>query len=300
MLPRRRTVVLGGLGALGAGVLGVGFARSNRSIQTRVTTVTGTLHSAARRADATWTIMYPPGITPNRPVLPAGGRVPVVVALHGYGSDESILHTLGLDVALGEAVAAGMPPFALAAIAGGNGYWHPRRDGTDAGRMVVEEFLPSLAAAELAAGDAYRVGLMGWSMGGYGAFRLAEQLGASRVAVVAAASPALWLHPGDTPQGAFDDAEDYRRNDVFAPRNQLSRIPIRVDCGLGDPFLAATRSFVSGLAPAPSGGFAPGGHDNAYWRSLVAGQVAFLGAALAGTTVHPRSAPTLSTSSPSG
>ena len=290
MLPRRRTVLLGGLGALGAGTLAVGFARSNRAIQTRVTTVTGTLHSAARGSDAAWAIMYPPGVTPNRPVLPAGGRVPVVVALHGYGSDESILTTLGLDVALGEAVAAGMPPFVLAAIAGGDGYWHPRRDGTDAGRMVVEEFLPSLAAAQLAAGAAYRVGLMGWSMGGYGAIRLAEQLGPDRVSVVAAASPALWLHSGDTPQGAFDDAEDFRRNDVFAHRDLLRRIPVRVDCGLSDPFLAATRSFVSGLAPAPSGSFAPGGHDNAYWRTLVAGQVAFLGAALAGTTLHPRPA----------
>jgi len=299
MLPRRRTVLLGGLGALGAGTLAVGFARSNRAIQTRVTTVTGTLHSAALRTDAAWAIMYPPGVTPNRPVLPAGGRVPVVVALHGYGSDESILTTLGLDVALGEAVAAGMPPFVLAAIAGGDGYWHPRRDGTDAGRMAVEEFLPSLAAAQLAAGDAYRVGLMGWSMGGYGAIRLAEQLGPDRVSVVVAASPALWLHSGDTPQGAFDDAEDFRRNDVFAHRDLLRRIPVRADCGLSDPFLAATRSFVSGLAPAPSASFAPGGHDNAYWRTLVAGQVAFLGAALAGTTLHPRPASAPASPSPS-
>jgi pimeloyl-ACP methyl ester carboxylesterase len=286
-LPRRRTVIVGGLGALAAGALGVGFVRSSRSIATRVTTITGTLHSTARKSDAGWVTIYPPGIDPYRPVLPTGGRVPVVVALHGYGSSEAILGTLGLDVALGEAVAAGTPPFALAAIAGGNGYWHARTDGTDAGRMVVEEFLPSLASAGLAAGGVYRVGLVGWSMGGYGAIRLAEQLGSGAVAAVAAASPALWLHPGDTPQGAFDDAEDFRRNDVFARRNLLQGMPIRVDCGSSDPFLAATRSFVAGLAPAPSGSFGPGGHDNAYWRRLATAQIQFFGTALAGTTLRP-------------
>ena len=285
--PRRRTMIVGGLGAVAAGAFGVGVVRSSRSTATRVTTITGTLRSTARRADAPWVTVYPPGVDPYRPVLPTGGRVPVVVALHGYGSSETILSTLGLDVALGEAVAAGTPPFVLASIAGGNGYWHARRDGTDSGRMVVEEFLPSLAAAGLAATGVYRVGFLGWSMGGYGAIRLAEQLGASRVAALAAASPALWLRPGDTPQGAFDDAEDFHLNDVFGRRDLLRGIPVRVDCGSSDPFLAATRSFVAGLTPAPSGSFGPGRHDNTYWRTLAAAQLTFLGAALAGTTQRP-------------
>jgi len=288
-------VVTGALGAAAVGLLGYGFARTTNPAA--ATVVTGVLQSRARRADSGWVVVYPPGIDPTRPVLPAGGRVPVVVALHGYGSDQTVLQRLGLDVALGAATAAGAAPFALAAIAGGDTYWHPRRDGTDAAAMVTEEFLPALAEHGLAAGPQYQVGLLGWSMGGYGALRLAELLGPGRVRAVAAASPALWRAPGDTPAGAFDDAEDYHHNDVFAHRSALKGISVRIDCGLGDPFLVATRSFVSGVQPPPAGGFGPGGHDDAYWATLAVPQIAFLGSALAGTSLHPNPSPSAQPSS---
>ena len=44
----------------------------------------------------------------------------------------------GLDE---QAVAAGV---ALAAVDGGERYWHPRRGGEDTGAMVVEDLLPVL------------------------------------------------------------------------------------------------------------------------------------------------------------
>jgi enterochelin esterase-like enzyme len=177
-----------------------------------------------------------------------------------------------------------MPGFALAAIGGGDSYWHPRADGTDTGRMVVDDFLPRLAETGLAIGPRYRIGLLGWSMGGYGVLRIAEQLGRERVRAVAAASPALWLQPGDSAPGAFDDAKDFRTNDVFSRRAALTGVAVRLDCGRSDPFLTATRAFASGLPAPVEADVRAGGHDATYWRSIAAAQVSFLGTALAGST----------------
>lgn len=216
-------------------------------------------------------------------ITPGGGAVrpglPVVVALHGHGADETMLLGLRAPELLTAAIAAGVPPFAVASVAGGNGYWHPRHDGTDSAATVLDEFLPMLARRGLRTTSG--LGLLGWSMGGYGALRLAGLLGPSRVAAVVACSPALWRSPGESAPGAFDDAEDFRREDVFAARTAIARVPLRVDCGLGDPFLAAARAFVAGVTPRPEGGFQPGGHDGDYWRRRLPDQLAFLGRHLA-------------------
>jgi pimeloyl-ACP methyl ester carboxylesterase len=118
---------------------------------------------------------------------------------------------------------------------------------------VVEEFLPLLARLDGPPLSTTRIGLTGWSMGGYGAVLLAERLGASRVAAVAAVSPALWTRASDAAAGAFDDAEDFARHDVFAGRERLRGLAVRVDCGSADPFVDAARAFVAGPA-GPGGG----------------------------------------------
>lgn len=59
------------------------------------------------------------------------------------------------------------------------------------GAMVREGLIPmALARCDLPAST--RVGLLGWSMGGFGALLLAGDLGAARVNGVVAASAALW------------------------------------------------------------------------------------------------------------
>ena len=63
--------------------------------------------------------------------------------------------------------------------------------------MVVDELLPLLAGRGVAAGPEDRIGLLGWSMGGYGVLHLGGLLGAERVAAVCAVSPALWTDPDD-------------------------------------------------------------------------------------------------------
>jgi enterochelin esterase-like enzyme len=220
-----------------------------------------------------WSIAYPPG---HR----AGDPLPVVVALHGRGAS----HTTTFDVLrLGgvlDRLAAdrGVPPFALASVDGGDhGYWHRRADGTDAGAMVADEFVPLLAHRGL---DTGRLGLYGWSMGGYGALLLAGRR-AVPVRAVAVASPALFTASGDTPPGAFDGAADYRRNDVFGEPARLAGVPLRIDCGRSDPFYAATRAFVGRLRPRPRTSFGAGAHDATYWRKVAPAELAFLGDNLA-------------------
>ena len=162
-----------------------------------------------------------------------------------------------------DAVAAGLPPFAIAAVDGGNGYWHRRASGDDSGAMVLDEFIPLLAGHAL---DTSRVAFLGWSMGGYGAMLLGSRLGAARTAAICAVSPALWTSPGAAAPGAFDGAEDYEANSVWGLRT-LDGIPLRIDCGFDDPFVSATEQFIAQLPTPPAGGFSPGGHNAAFWSS---------------------------------
>jgi enterochelin esterase-like enzyme len=221
-----------------------------------------------RGARVGWSIAYPPGER-------VGGALPVVVVLHARGaSHRTAFDVLHLGAALDSVVGRGVPPFAVASVDGGDhGYWHGRADGSDAGAMVVDDFVPLLRSRKL---DTDRLGLLGWSMGGYGALLLA---GRHRLPVrtVAVASPALFTTAGNTPPGAFDNAADYVRNDVYSHPDRLAGLPLRVDCGRSDPFYLATRDFVSRLRPRPAGSFGVGGHDPAYWRRMAPAELAFVG-----------------------
>lgn len=229
------------------------------------TYVTGSFVSAARGGITTnWAIARPPGQTaPLRPVI----------ALHGKGSDAATVMAGGVEDGLAQAVAAGIPPFAVVAVDGGGGYWHKRADGDDAGAMVLDELIPMLAGQGL---DTTRVGFLGWSMGGYGALLLGSRLGPARTAAICAVSPALWTSSGATAPGAFDGADDYAANSVWG-QPALGSIPIRIDIGNSDPFASATRQFIAQLPTPPSGGFSPGGHDAGFWSSQLPAEVSWMG-----------------------
>ena len=204
----------------------------------------GSFVSARRGGVATgWSVAYPPGVTD-------GTRLPVLVVLHGRGGNhrDAFGASLHLDRFLAAGVHAGGAPFAIASVDGGDhSYWHPRRGG-DAAGMVVDEFLPLLAARGL---TTERIGLLGWSMGGYGALYLAQTLGAARVAVAVAESPALWHHSYQSAAGAFDDAADFDAHDVFARLGHLRGVALRVDCGDRDGFAPITRDLRAALSPRP-------------------------------------------------
>ena len=181
------------------------------------------------------------------------------MVLHGRGNNHASAfdrNYLGLDRFLAASVRAGGTPFALASVDGGETYWHERDGGEDAGAMVVDEFIPMLAEHGL---DTRRVGFLGWSMGGYGALALAGRLGPARTVAVAAESPALWHDFADSAPGAFDSPSDFIDATVFGRQNALDGIKVRIDCGEGDPFYAATRDYVEGFTLPPAGGFQPEG-----------------------------------------
>ncbi|MGP4054989.1 alpha/beta hydrolase [Mycobacterium sp. 4D054] len=261
-LNRREMLAFGlraGLVAAGASMLGDAVA----SAAPAATYVTGSFISAARGGAVTnWAVARPPDQTaPLRPVI----------LLHGKDSSAHTVMSMGAEQFLADAVRAGLPPFAIAAVDGGNGYWHRRASGDDSGAMVLDEFLPLLAEQGL---DISRVAFLGWSMGGYGAMLLGSRLGPARTAAICAVSPALWTSPGAAAPGAFDGAADYEANTVWG-LPALNEIPLRIDCGFDDPFYAATRQFVAQLPTPPAGGFSPGGHDAGFWSSQLTAELSW-------------------------
>ncbi|KUI31017.1 alpha/beta hydrolase family protein [Mycobacterium sp. GA-2829] len=263
-LSRRAALRLAGGVAVGAaGAVAFG-ATPSAAAPPAPTYITGSFTSAARGGVATnWAIARPPGQTgPLRPVI----------ALHGKGSDAAQVMAGGVEQGLAQAVAAGLPPFAVVAVDGGGSYWHQRASGEDSGAMVLDELLPMLAEQGL---DTSRVGFIGWSMGGYGALLLGARLGPARTAAICAVSPALWTSAGATAPGAFDGADDYAANSVWG-RPEFASIPIRIDCGTSDPFYSATEQFIAQLPNPPAGGFSPGGHDASFWSAQLPAEITWM------------------------
>jgi Putative esterase len=240
-------------------------------------------------------------------LIPAGAAsargLRVVVALHGLGGDAAA--TAGhLRPAM---TASAVRSFAVITVDGGNTYWHRREDGDDPLGMIIHEVLPRAAARGL---RTERIGIVGNSMGGYGALLLAERLGsappppgsappppgsgpgqgpvprasAPTAAAVVASSPAIFASYADAraaDPGAFDGLADFARNNVFSGLNALRRVPAWIDCGSDDPFAPMTlrlRARLERLAGHPAqGGIEPGCHDDAFWARGLPTELQFLG-----------------------
>ncbi|MFI5729573.1 alpha/beta hydrolase [Kribbella sp. NPDC051587] len=231
--------------------------------------VSGRFNSLGRRTTVGYSIIYPAGHQPSDPL-------PVVLVLHGRGGDHtSAVRDLGIDRYLTAAVQAGSPPFALATVDGGSdSYWHRRVTAEDPGFMLDQEFLPLLANRGL---DTARYGVLGWSMGGYGALLFAGRPG-SRAVAVGALSPAVWRDYKDVAPGAFDSREDFENNQLFGRPAGLQDVAVRIDCGRDDPFASAAADLRTELRAA--GGQQAGAHTQGYWRRMLPAQLAFLGGRL--------------------
>jgi pimeloyl-ACP methyl ester carboxylesterase len=232
--------------------------------------VNGSFVSAARLGKTSnWELAYPPGSQP-------GDKLPVLIALHGYhGSHRSMFGDhLGLEYFLAQAVKDGVAPFAIAAVDGGNSYWHKRVTGEDSAGMVVDEFLPLLGSRGL---DVSRVGMLGFSMGGFGALHIAGLIGAPRCRVVVAESPALWTSYARAARGAFDGAADFAANTPFGKQTQLDGMGVIVDCGQGDGFYPTAEKYVAGFAHPVTTDFPAGGHNDNFWRRMAPAQMRVVG-----------------------
>lgn len=231
---------------------------------------TGSFVSTFRPAEAThWTVATP--------VLSGGTGTgfPVAVFLHGLGgNNRGIFDLLQAQDVLQRHLDAGGTPFALASVDGGDWWWHRRANSIDPQAMLLQEFLPLLQKRGL---DTGRTALLGLSMGGYGALLLASQAKLPGLRAVAAMSPAVWDRYGVGIEGAFDNAQDFAAHDVFALRSKLADLPKRIDCGTEDELYPSVKDYVSALPGPVEGGFQPGGHDEAYWRSILPDMVSFLG-----------------------
>jgi len=124
----------------------------------------------------------------------------------------------------------------------------------------------------------HRIGVMGISMGGFGALLLAERR-PDLVAAVAAISPAIWTSYDQARAanaGAFASADDFAADDVVAHGAALAQMPVRVTAGRADPFYPGVRALARVLPKGAVADFTNGCHDGSFFTAQEPPSLAFL------------------------
>ena len=231
----------------------------------------GTFYSAARQTSVGYTIAYPPG---HR----HGDRLPLVIALHGFGGNHTDALS-GLSPAQAVALKPGgtpLPPMALVTADGGGGYWNPH-PGDNPQAMLVDELIPLCQRAGLGAGTR-KIGVLGISMGGYGAILLAEKY-PQLIGAVAAISPAIWTSYAEAKSanaGAYASAADFAQDDAVTHAAALVKTPVRVAAGYGDPFYPGVQALARALPESAEVYFGGGCHTGPFFNSQEPPSLAFL------------------------
>jgi S-formylglutathione hydrolase FrmB len=231
----------------------------------------GQFASVARNRTVGYTIAYPPGHGP-------GSALPLVIALHGFGNDHTrVLAGLSPQQALALQV-DGQPlaPMAMVAVDGGDGYWHAH-PGDDPMAMVIDELIPMCQALGLG-GPPQRIGVMGISMGGYGALLMAEKH-PDLIVAVSAISPAIWTRYSQARAAnprAFVSADDFGANDVIAHAPALANTSVRVASGHSDPFRAGVVALARALPTGAIVDIARGCHTDPFFSAQQPASLRFL------------------------
>jgi enterochelin esterase-like enzyme len=231
----------------------------------------GTFYSAARQTSVGYTIAYPPG---HR----QGDRLPLVIALHGFGGNHADALS-GLSPAQAVALKPGgtpLPPMALVTADGGGGYWNPH-PGDNPQAMLVDELIPLCQRTGLGAGTR-KIGVLGISMGGYGAILLAEKY-PHLIGAVAAISPAIWTSYAEAKSantGAYASAAGFAAADAVTQAGALAGVPVRVAAGYGDPFYPGVQALARALPESAEVYFGGGCHTGPFFNSQEPPSLAFL------------------------
>lgn len=220
--------------------------------------------------------------------------LPIVVLLHGvYGSHWAWALKGGAHFTVARLVEEGaLPPVALLMPSDGlwgDGSGYVKHADHDAERWIIDE-VPALARTIIPACSVCSPLLVaGLSMGGFGALRLAGKY-PQRIAAAAGLSSV-------TDAAQFDVLMEENRDgwsDDPSERSVLAALasaagplpPLRIDCGLDDPYLEANRGLHGALQAA---GIAhqyaesPGGHDWQYWSHTLEHTLRFFGQVLDAT-----------------
>lgn len=233
-------------------------------------------YSHARNREVGYTLAYPPGHKP-------GDRLPLVVMLHGEGGD----HTSGVGgLSPARALAlqvegAPLRPMALVTVDGGRGYWNPH-PGNDAMGMVVNELIPLLRKSGLGA-PPYKLGVLGTSMGGYGAILFAEKF-PHLFRAVAAIGPAVWTsyeQARNVNAAAYDSPAAFAAADVVTHTRGLAGIPVRVASGNDDPFHPGVVALAKALPAGAVVELSAGCHSGSFFRQQTPPSLEFLSRHLA-------------------
>jgi len=233
--------------------------------------LSGVFYSRSRRRNVGYTIAYPPG---HR----SGAELALVVMLHGFGGD----HTdalAGMSPAQAVALKAGgraLAPMAMVTVDGGGGYWNPH-PGDDPMGMVISELIPR--CQRLGLGRPPRlIGMMGISMGGYGALLFAEKY-PHAIAAAAAISPAIWTsyaQANAANAGAYASAAAFDADDAVTHAAALAGTAVRVAAGHDDPFFPGVQALARALPPGAVVDLAKGCHTGPFFLQQEPPSLAFL------------------------
>jgi S-formylglutathione hydrolase FrmB len=143
--------------------------------------------------------------------------------------------------------------------------------------MVISELIPRCQRLGLGR-PPRRIGMMGISMGGYGALLFAERY-PHLIGAVAAISPAIWTSYAQARAanaGAYASAAAFAANDAVTHAASLAGIPVRVASGHDDPFFPGVQALARALPAGAVVDFGNGCHTGPFFLQQEPPSLAFL------------------------
>ncbi|WP_018681982.1 alpha/beta hydrolase [Actinokineospora enzanensis] len=196
-----------------------------------------------------------------RPEGAPTGPLPVALALHGgLGGAKSFLD-LGLPDAMNTLFRQGAKPFVVVAVEGGN--WVGSKDD-DPHRMLAEDLPGWLTYNDL---PPTPFAVLGYGEGGAAAIIEARS---SSYQAVAAISPTLFADWEEASKSRmFKDRAQWESSEPLRHTVEVANMPVGVWCGTDDrPYIDLSRQLATRLN-AKQATFAPGGHDDRYFKRAI-------------------------------